>query len=139
MKKYLLCLTFLLASFQLCCSQTVLKGKSFKALIGNVCAETNEYNPCASHMIHLVLNFRDQDVIFTEKNVNSCGEDVTSRIQAKWKIDSAGRVALSYSSKIPKGNFLEGFRLQLKGDKLIGYKKDWQNSMVEYKFEKMKE
>lgn len=138
MKKYLLCFPILLASSQLCFSQNVLEGKNFKALIGNVCAETNEYNPCASHMIHLVLNFRDHDVAFTEKNVNSCSENVTSRIQAKWKMDSAGKITLSYSSKIPESNFLNGFRLQLKGNKLIGYKKDWQDRMIEYEFEKMK-
>lgn len=138
MKKYLFCFLIFLAGFQFCLSQAVLKGKTFKALIGNVCAETNEYNPCASHMIYLFLNFRDQDVIFTEKNVNSCSEDATSRIQAKWKMDSADRLIVSYSSKIPKGSFLKGFRLQLKGNKLIGYKKDWQDRIVEYEFEKIK-
>lgn len=138
MKKFLICFFILLGSFQLLFSQAVLKGKNFKALIGNVCAETNEYNPCASHMIHLILNFRDRDVIFTEKNVNSCGEDITSRIHAKWKTDSTGKLILSYTSKIPKGNFLEGFRLQLKGNKLIGYKKNWQEDIVDYEFEKIK-
>ncbi|UHO39431.1 hypothetical protein H5J24_04820 [Chryseobacterium capnotolerans] len=138
MKKYIICFTILLGSFQLYFSQTILKGKNFKALIGNVCAETAEYNLCASHMIYLVLNFRDNDVVFTEKNVNSCNENITSRIHAKWKLDSEGKIILSYTSKIPEGNFLEGFRLQLNNNKLIGYKKDWQEKMVEYEFQKIK-
>lgn len=103
-----------------------------------MCAETSEYDPCAGHMTHLFLNFRDQNIVFTEKNSNSCREDIISRLQAKWKIDSAGKLILAYSSKIPKGSFLEGFRLQVKGNKLIGYKKDWQDRVVEYEFENMK-
>ena len=138
MKKFLTSFILIICSLQCYQAQLPLKGRNFKALIGSLCAETNEYNPCAGYMIHLVLNFRDQDVVLTEKNVNSCKETVTSRIMAKWKSESNGNILLSYTSKIPKGSFLEGFRLQLKGKRLVGYKKDWQGQMVEYEFEAIK-
>ncbi|MET3036165.1 hypothetical protein ABXT08_08690 [Chryseobacterium sp. NRRL B-14859] len=134
-KRILIFLTLL--SSPVCFSQADLADKSFQAVIGSVCEETSQPDPCAGYMIYLLLNFKKDQVSITEKNVRSCSASVRYQINAGWKSEPDGKIILSYPDKLP-GHFLEGFRLQYKGKQLIGYKKDWQGQMVEYKFEPVK-
>ncbi|AKK71441.1 hypothetical protein OK18_01220 [Chryseobacterium gallinarum] len=133
MKKNILIFLTILSS-PVCFSQTNLINKNFQTVIGNVCEETSEPDPCAGYTIYLLLNFKNNQVSITEKNVRSCSESVKYQIKANWKQKPDGKIILFYPGKLPEDHFLEGFRLQYKGKQLTGYKKDWQGHMVEYEF-----
>ncbi|PKF74011.1 hypothetical protein [Chryseobacterium sp. PMSZPI] len=137
MKKRSIILLFFLSCCQYYLAQTNLVGKSFRAVIGSVCEETTKPDPCAGYMIYLVLDFQKNHVNITEKNVRSCKEFIKYQINATWKLNSNGEIIFSYSSPPSKESFLHGFRLQQKGNTLLGYRKDWQDEMIEYTFEKV--
>lgn len=51
-----------------------LIGKTFKANVGSMCAETIPLDPCAGLQFDLVLKFNDDNVNVTEEEVGDCGK-----------------------------------------------------------------
>lgn len=65
----------------------MLINQTFISMIGSVCEETPDDNPCAGLEIFLILNFNEDNVSVIEKEVSSCGIDnIISTLDYKWKL-----------------------------------------------------
>lgn len=128
----------MLASFLNGQNQTsFFKNKKFISLIETVCEETPDENPCAGYEVFLEVTFKEDDVFIVEKSISSCKqEEIYRTLNYKWKlIDNT--LVIAYDSKEIAYSYLKDIDLQIKKNKLYGYKKRMGAKQIEYKFEEL--
>lgn len=121
---FLICIHSYLASQAQNKDDHILINQTFTATIGYVCEETPEPNPCAGLEIYLVLSFTKEEVSIIEKEVSSCDvEDITSKLNYKWELIQDSEIKIYSNPKEIEYNFLEGLRIKIEDNNIIGYKK----------------
>ena len=100
----------------------MLINQTFISMIGSVCEETPDDNPCVGLEIFLVLNFKEDNVSIIEKEVSSCGiENITSMLDYKWKLIQNHEIKIDNDPKEIEYDFLKNLVIKVEQGKVTGY------------------
>jgi len=106
-------------------SREFIVDNAFVANIDSICEEVVGDDSCAGQEVYLVLDFSENDVIVTEKEISTCGkESISYTLKYKWKIEDNETITLSSNFKETGPNFIKDLSLKIENKKLVGYTKD---------------
>lgn len=115
-----------------------LIGKVFITKLESICEEVSPPDPCAGYEEYMILAFKENDVLVTEKQITSCDkETVSSQRKFTWKIKES-EIIIKIPFKEKQNTVLKNFSLKLEKEGIIGIKKTYENKTVHYKFEEIK-
>lgn len=113
-----------------------LVGKTFKGVVGSMCAETMPPDPCAGSMFYLILKFNSNNVVVTENEIAACGEKVyKNSFTTEWTIKNN---EVTIKKLIRYGQPLLIKKLILNRDQLTGSENSTDGNGTEYTFEEIK-
>lgn len=110
-------------------------GKTFKANIGGMCAETIPFDPCAGYTSFLYITFKEKDAEVSEQNI-SC-EKVIGKQELKSNWTAKGN-SINVEKLIRYGQPFKIDTLRYKENKLFGSEVNGENVLTEYVFEEIK-
>ncbi len=123
-------------------SQNIIKtldNEVFKSKIGSMCEETTNTDACAGKGIYLILKFNKKKVAITEMYISSCDEESLSyKLEYNWELTYNNEIKIHYKPEDVKYKSIENMKFKMIDEVIFGYKKDWNNKLVEYKFDKSK-
>lgn len=112
-----------------------LENKVFTAHVASICEETVKPDPCAGQQVYLVLDFKDKKVAVSEKYVTTCGEERIRELgNYNWELVHNKEVSIDSDSTKIEYTFMQNLKLEVKNGHLIGKKKDWNDTIIEYIF-----
>ena len=123
-------------------SQNIAKrinNEIFTSKIGSICEETPDSNPCAGQGIYLTLKFNEKKIEITEMYISSCGKkSISYKLEYLWELKNDNEIKIHYKPNEVKYKSIENIKFKLIKEIIIGYKKEGNNKIVEYKFNKFK-
>jgi len=116
-------------------NKLLLVNKTFEANVGSVCEETPDNNPCSGWQVYLVLEFKEKDVMVTEKSISSCGEASKMKLgNYTWALLNNTEVQIDAKAKEVNYTYLENLQLELRNGQLLGKRVDANKRMNNYVF-----
>ena len=116
-------------------NRNFLENKVFTTHVANICEETVKPDPCAGQQVYLVLAFKDKKVTISEKSVTTCGEEFINDLgNYTWEVLKSNELKINTDSAKIEYTFMQDLKLAVKNGHLIGKKKDWNDSIIEYIF-----
>ncbi|PKV51390.1 hypothetical protein ATE84_3475 [Aquimarina sp. MAR_2010_214] len=140
MKKQILFLLFinLFLGLNAQSNNDILINQTFISMIGSVCEETPDDNPCAGLEIFLILNFSKNNVSILEKEVSSCGvENINYTLDYKWELIQNHEIKIYNNPKEIAYDFLKNLVIKVENKKVIGYTKRGDKKTDKFEFKKI--
>ena len=129
---------FLTLSFNAQENQNLLVNKTFTAKVGSVYEETPNDNPCAGQEVYLVLKFKKEEVLVSEKYISSCGkESIIIIVNYKWELLKCNKIKIDVNPRRIEYTYLHKLTLELRNRQLFGKRKNG-NIISEYIFDSVK-
>jgi len=118
-------------------NQSLLVDKTFTAKVGSACEETIDADgyDCAGIEIYLVLQFNKKKVAITEIDISSCGEEsISYKLEYEWELINNNEIKIHYKSEEVEYKSIGNMSFKIIEETVFGYKTDWNDQIVEYKF-----